>query len=72
MNPLPEAGEVVGAKPPLVPPGTYDLLFIFHETIVLAGGRAPKLVLWFCLTSPGPFMGKKLPRYYNVLAPGRT
>jgi hypothetical protein len=61
-----ERGKLIGAKPPLVTPGTYELLYEFDETLLLSGGKVPKLVLWFRITAHGQFMGTKLPRYYNV------
>jgi hypothetical protein len=61
-----DQGQLIGAKPPLVTPGTYDLMYVFDETILLVGGRVPKLAIWFRITTPGQFIGTKLPRYYNV------
>ena len=61
-----ETGQILGEKPPLVTPGTYELIYVYDETILLAAGRAPKLVLWFRIVTPGEFFGVKLPRYYNV------
>lgn len=63
-----DAGQVVGTKPPLVTPGTYNLMYELDETILLGKGRAPKLVTWFRITSHGEFLGVRLPRYYNVIS----
>lgn len=53
-------GELV-----LLPPGKYQAAFDDWETVVLFGGRAQKLVLWFTVLDPG-YMGQRVPRYYNV------
>jgi hypothetical protein len=58
-------GSIVGAKPPLVKPGIYELLYDFDETRILSR-KSTKLVVWFKIITPGEFFGVKLPRYYNV------
>ena len=76
MEPLlrviePAKGRVEGSKPPFVPEGIYEMLMVDHETLRLAGGRAPKLAVWFRITSLGEFQGVKLPRYYNARLEGK-
>lgn len=65
------AGEIEGTRPPLVEAGTYDLVFVDHETILLGGGSVPKLVVWFRIATLGPAYGIKLARYYNVRLEGK-
>ena len=58
--------ELEGERPALIPPGTYELRFDHHETLILFG-RASKLVLWFTIISMGPYFDVvKVPRFYNV------
>lgn len=64
-------GEIDGPKPPLIEPGSYDLIFVDHETIMLGGGSVSKLVVWFRIATFGPAHGTKLPRYYNVRLEGK-
>lgn len=64
-------GEIAGPRPALVPAGTYEVVYLYDETIILAKGAnkgrgVPKLVLWFKVISPGEAFDAKLPAYYNV------
>jgi hypothetical protein len=64
--PQPEVfAELDGERPALVPPGTYELKFLHHETCVMFG-RAPKLACWFTVITMGEHFGVKLARFYNV------
>jgi hypothetical protein len=61
-------GEAVldGERPALIPPGEYQLRFDYHETCVMFG-RAPKLVLWFTVITPGAMFGNtRVPAFYNI------
>ena len=49
---------------PYVPPGTYTVSYVRHETVMLF--RTPKLVIWFRIVDMGQHFGKSIPRYYNV------
>lgn len=49
----------------LVPPGTYNLKFLYGETRYLHN-RSPKLVLWFSIIDMGEFFGAKVARYYHI------
>ena len=49
---------------PHVPPGTYTVAYIRHETAKLF--RTPKLVVWFRIVDMGQHFGKAIPRYYNI------
>jgi len=65
--PVPEAEGVLDAvRPALIPPGEYDLLYLYHETGMLFAGKAPKLSLWFKVVTLGPFLDAKVARHYNV------
>lgn len=58
--------EFAGEAPALVPPGIYELRFDYHQTAVMFG-RAPKLVLWFTIITPGPYFDSvRIPRFYNI------
>lgn len=58
--------QLDGEQPALLPPGEYQLRFDYHETAVMFG-RAPKLVLWFTVITPGPFFDQaRVPAFYNV------
>ena len=59
--------SVEGPELPLIPPGTYDAKFDYHETARMFG-RAPKLILWFRVMTMGEHFNTKLPRYYNAKA----
>lgn len=52
-------------KPPLLPPGNYELAFVECQTGVLFG-KSAKLILTFSIMTPGEYLGLKLLRYYNV------
>lgn len=54
-----------GSRPALVPPGEYEMAFLDFETRMMFQ-RAPKIILWFSVTEPGPAFGAKLARYYNA------
>ena len=58
--------EIDGDERPLISPDTYDLAFVYYETIRLFGGRSEKLVLWFRIVSQCKYFETVLPRYYNV------
>ena len=59
--PIPDIGSGFIAH---VPPGTYTVSCIRHETAKLF--RTPKLVIWFRIVDMGPHFGKAIPRYYNI------
>lgn len=52
--------------PPLIPPGTYNMMLESYQTALMFQGKAPKLILWFRIVSHGKAFGERLPRYYNV------
>jgi hypothetical protein len=58
------AGEIVD-RPPLIPPGNYQLKFESWATCIMWGKQA-KLIAWFSVTDFGDHFGVRLPRYYNV------
>jgi hypothetical protein len=65
--PVAEADGVVEAvRPALIPPGEYDLHYLYHETAMMFVGKQPKLLLWFKVVTLGPFVDTKVARYYNV------
>jgi len=53
-------------RPPLIPPGIYNLAFVRYETKHMFGGKAPKIYLHFMVTDTGPAYGKELVAYYNA------
>jgi len=58
--------EVADDSTPLVRPGFHQVELHHFETSMMFRGKAPKLVLWFTITSIGADHGKCIPRYYNV------
>lgn len=53
-------------RPPLIPPGIYNLAFISYELKSMFRGKAHKMYLHFSVTDAGPGFGKKLVAYYNL------
>jgi hypothetical protein len=66
--------EEVGADRVLVPAGVYDAAFLHFETAMFS--KARKLYVWFELLTPGPYLGTRLYRAFNVKSfkgqPGRN
>jgi len=58
--------EIADDSSPLVRPGIHQVQLHHFETAMMFRGKAPKLVLWFSITSYGDDFGKQIPRYYNV------
>lgn len=56
--------ELDGEPPELVPPGEYDLRFLYHETKRIFD--RPKLFLWFSIVTFGDHFEKRVPRYYGA------
>ncbi len=50
---------------PLIPEGTYEAVYLNHDTAI-SFGRAQKVYVWFRITSNGPANGTKLYKAYNV------
>ena len=62
---LPEV-SVADDLPPLVKPGTYDLVLVDFKTAIMFAGKAPKLIMAFRIVSLGKYFETELSRYYNV------
>jgi hypothetical protein len=58
-------GEIDGGIPPLIPPGTYQLMFHGWSTAMMFG-KSPKVVLHFSVCDFGEHFGTKLSRWYNA------
>jgi hypothetical protein len=56
--------ELDGEAPELIPPGIYDLKFLYHETKRVFD--RPKVFLWFAVMSFGDHFEKRIPRYYGA------
>ncbi|HJS89377.1 MAG TPA: hypothetical protein VJ738_05365 [Steroidobacteraceae bacterium] len=56
--------ELDGEPLELVPPGEYDLRFLYHETKRIFD--RPKLFLWFSIITFGDHFEKRIPRYYGA------
>lgn len=54
-----------GERPPLVPPGLYDVVFDRYYTWMMFG-RAPKLTLRFHIITMGEHFEQTLCRHYNI------
>jgi hypothetical protein len=52
-------------EPACIPPGEYDLRFVYHETRHMFR-HSPKVILWFDVITFGPHVGVRLARYYNA------
>lgn len=52
------------SRPPLVPDGKYQAVFIRHETAFVV--RGAKVFLWFRIVEPGEYFGVELYRPYRV------
>jgi hypothetical protein len=55
-----------GGHSRILTPGTYNVIYVHHEVRNLVGCRARELVMWFCVSSPGPAFGIHVPKCYNV------
>lgn len=53
-------------RPPLIPPGIYDLAFVSYETKSMFRGKANKLYLHFKVMDMGPAFEAELVAYYNL------
>lgn len=62
-----DEGYLIDDCPPAITPGRYEGVYVRHETS-LYKGVTPKVYVYFKITSPGPFEGMVLARYYNVRA----
>ena len=61
----PDADEIqVSGYKPIVPDGTYEAKFLWHETAIAFG--SPKVFLHFEVVEPGEYMGIRLFRAYRV------
>lgn len=60
-----EGEGVVDDMQPLIPPGTYLMRYVEHQTIRMFSGRQAKVVVRLEVCTNG-FVGTKLERWYNV------
>jgi hypothetical protein len=62
-----DAITVEASDRPSIPEGKYEAVFLRHET-AYSFGKAPKVYVWFRITSNGTAHGMELYKPYNVKA----
>lgn len=61
ISDAPISGDVL----PLIPPGVYEMRFMYHETANMFG-KSRKIIFWFQVVEFGDYYGVKLARFYNA------